>query len=78
MPVNIFRGRSQELISSLNAHRILVYSLVSTVAICAAVANALRLQSNFYSVAIHLSKSNRSVLVRFRVAPSHAISHPYP
>lgn len=58
--------RMQPLAASFNAHRILVYTLVSTVAVSAAIANALKNHSNFYSVAIYLSKSNRSVLVGFQ------------
>ncbi|KAF8626828.1 hypothetical protein AX15_004660 [Amanita polypyramis BW_CC] len=48
---------------SLNAHRVLAYSLLSALAVSLTVANALRNYSNFYSVAIYLSKSSRSVLV---------------
>ena len=55
--------RMQPLAASLSSHRILVYSLVSTLAVSVAIANALKNHSNFYSVAIYLSKSNRSVLV---------------
>ncbi|KIL68928.1 hypothetical protein M378DRAFT_184790 [Amanita muscaria Koide BX008] len=48
---------------SLNAHRILVYSLLSFSAVSFTILGALRSYSNFYSVAIYLSKSSRSVLV---------------
>ncbi|KZP34269.1 hypothetical protein FIBSPDRAFT_923812 [Athelia psychrophila] len=49
--------------ASLSSHRILLYSVVSALAVSAAIANALKNHSNFYSVAIYLSRSNRSVLV---------------
>ncbi|KAF5385988.1 hypothetical protein D9615_002410 [Tricholomella constricta] len=63
MPLNdVLRHRTNALASSLNSHRILIYSLFSVLAVSAAIANALRNYSNFYSVAISLSKSNRSVL----------------
>jgi hypothetical protein len=55
--------RMQPFTTSLNSHRILLYTLISTIAVSAAIANALKNHSNFYSVAIYLSKSNRSVLV---------------
>ncbi|KAK2467802.1 hypothetical protein APHAL10511_000097 [Amanita phalloides] len=48
---------------SLNAHRVLAYSLLSLLAVSLIVLNALRNYSNFYSVTIYLSKSSRSVLV---------------
>ncbi|PPQ65008.1 hypothetical protein CVT26_015717 [Gymnopilus dilepis] len=48
---------------SLNSHRVLLYSLLSFVSVSAVITNALRNYSNFYSVAIFLSKSSRSVLV---------------
>jgi len=47
----------------VNSHRVLVYSLVSFVSVSAVITNALKNQSNFYSVSIYLSKSSRSVLV---------------
>lgn|ERR1700722_5214070 len=71
MPLNdIFRQRTQALVASLTSYRILLYALVSTLAVSAAIANALKNQSNFYSVAIYLSKSNRSVVVS-------GIRHPF-
>ncbi|EGN99524.1 hypothetical protein SERLA73DRAFT_52227 [Serpula lacrymans var. lacrymans S7.3] len=64
MPLNdVFRQRVRPLASSLVAHRVLLYSLISTLAISATITNALRNHSNFYSVAIYLSKSSRSVLI---------------
>jgi E3 ubiquitin-protein ligase synoviolin len=64
MPVNeVLRERTQAVASTLNSHRVFLYALVSTLAVSATIANALKNQSNFYSVAICLSKSNRSVLV---------------
>ena len=66
MPLNVaIRHRANSVATTLNSHRFLVYSFISTLAVSAVVANALRSYSNFYSVAISLSKSNRSVLVCF-------------
>jgi E3 ubiquitin-protein ligase synoviolin len=59
----VLRQRTQAFTGSISAHRILLYALFSFFAVIAAVANALRNYSNFYSVAIYLSKSSRSVLV---------------
>ncbi|KAF8659224.1 hypothetical protein AX16_001884 [Volvariella volvacea WC 439] len=55
--------QTQALASSLNSHRILLYTLLSISAVGVAVLNALQNYSNFYSIAIYLSKSSRSVLV---------------
>nr|TFK44571.1 hypothetical protein BDQ12DRAFT_641326 [Crucibulum laeve] len=64
MPVNdILLQRTQGAARFLNAYRIVLYCLVSIVAVSAVIANALKNYSNFYSVAIYLSKSSRSVLV---------------
>ncbi len=64
MPLNpIFRQGTRAITNSLTSHRLLLYGALSTIAVCAAVANALRNYTNFYSVAIYLSKSSRSVLV---------------
>ncbi|KAJ3574657.1 hypothetical protein NP233_g1625 [Leucocoprinus birnbaumii] len=57
------RERTHSLFRSLVSHRIQLYSLISTLAVSAVILNALRNYSNFYSVAIYLSKSGRSVLV---------------
>ncbi|KAF8070295.1 hypothetical protein FPV67DRAFT_1010811 [Lyophyllum atratum] len=63
MPLNdVLRHRTHALASTLNSRRILCYSLASLLAVSLVIANALRNYSNFYSVAISLSKSNRSVL----------------
>ncbi|KAJ7901204.1 hypothetical protein B0H14DRAFT_3739073 [Mycena olivaceomarginata] len=59
----VLRQRMQAFTSSISAHRILLYALFSFFAVVAAVANALRNYSNFYSVAIYLSKSSHSVLI---------------
>ncbi|KAF8894937.1 hypothetical protein CPB84DRAFT_1782701 [Gymnopilus junonius] len=48
---------------SLNTHRVTLYALFSFVSVSAVIINALKNYSNFYSVAIFLSKSSRSVLV---------------
>jgi E3 ubiquitin-protein ligase synoviolin len=64
MPVNdVLRQGTRNLAFALNSHKILLYTLISTAAVSSAIANALRNHSNFYSVAIYLSKSSRSVLV---------------
>ncbi|KAF5351828.1 hypothetical protein D9756_007401 [Leucocoprinus leucothites] len=59
----VLRQRTHALFRSLASHRIQLYSLVSIVAVSAVVLNTLRNYSNFYSVAIYLSKSGRSVLI---------------
>ena len=56
--------RAHAFFHSLISHRVQLYSLISLLAVSAVVLNALRNHSNFYSVAIYLSKSSRSVLVR--------------
>ncbi|KAF7321441.1 RING-type domain-containing protein [Mycena kentingensis (nom. inval.)] len=53
----------QGVVQSITSHRILIYSLVSLLAVVATIANALTTQTNFFSIAIYLSKSSRSVLV---------------
>ncbi|KAG1771146.1 hypothetical protein EV702DRAFT_1181480 [Suillus placidus] len=64
MPLNAFlRQRAHPIVASFNYHKVLLYGLVSTIAVSATITNALRCHSNFYSVAIYLSKSNRSVLI---------------
>ncbi|KAG2153893.1 hypothetical protein DEU56DRAFT_771657 [Suillus clintonianus] len=64
MPLNDFLGqRARPIVASFNSHKVLLYGLVSTIAVSATITNALRCHSNFYSVAIYLSKSNRSVLI---------------
>ncbi|KAF9467259.1 hypothetical protein BDZ94DRAFT_1318695 [Collybia nuda] len=64
MPLNhVLRQRTHWVASSLNSHRVLLYTLFSLAAVSAVIANALKNYSNFYSVAISLSKSSRSVLV---------------
>ncbi|KAG2140445.1 hypothetical protein BD769DRAFT_1650916 [Suillus cothurnatus] len=64
MPLNGFlRQRAHPIVASFNHHKVLLYGLVSTIAVSATITNALRCHSNFYSVAIYLSKSNRSVLI---------------
>ncbi|KAG6862308.1 hypothetical protein C0995_016006 [Termitomyces sp. Mi166 len=63
MPVNAaLRHGAHVLVGSLNSHRILLYAVVSLLTVTLTIINALRNYSNFYSVAISLSKSNRSVL----------------
>ncbi|KAH7920923.1 hypothetical protein BV22DRAFT_1073169 [Leucogyrophana mollusca] len=63
MPWNDVLPRRLPLVSSLNSHKVLLYTLVSTIAVSATIANALKSRSNFYAVAIYLAKSNRSVLI---------------
>lgn len=60
---DILRLRAQDLARFLNAHRIFFYTFISLVSVSAVITNALKNYSNFYSVAIFLSKSSRSVLV---------------
>ncbi|KAF8160975.1 hypothetical protein B0H34DRAFT_361119 [Crassisporium funariophilum] len=60
---DILRLRTQEAARFLNSHRVFFYSLLSILSVSAVITNALKNYSNFYSVAIYLSKSSRSVLV---------------
>ncbi|KAG6819679.1 hypothetical protein H0H93_009712 [Arthromyces matolae] len=63
MPLNhLLRHAAQAVITSLDSHRILCYTIISLLSVALTIVNALRNYSNFYSVAIFLSKSNRSVL----------------
>ncbi|KAK7035235.1 E3 ubiquitin-protein ligase hrd1 [Paramarasmius palmivorus] len=63
-PLNqLLRRPAQSLMLSVTSHRILAYVFFSVLAVVAAVANALKNHSNFYSVTIYLSKSSRSVLI---------------
>jgi E3 ubiquitin-protein ligase synoviolin len=57
------RPRLQSVAGSVLSHRVFLYSFASTLAVSATVINALQNQSNFYSVAVYLSKSGASVLV---------------
>ncbi|KAI9463689.1 hypothetical protein BJY52DRAFT_1404767 [Lactarius psammicola] len=58
-----FRPRLQSFAGSVLSHRAFLYSFASTLAVSATIINALQNQSNFYSVAVYLSKSGASVLV---------------
>ncbi|THH07757.1 hypothetical protein EW145_g3168 [Phellinidium pouzarii] len=58
MPVQL-----QHYASSLASHRVLLYGVLSIGAVLAVFANALKKHSNFYSVAVYLSKSNGTVVV---------------
>ncbi|TEB37547.1 hypothetical protein FA13DRAFT_1771004 [Coprinellus micaceus] len=58
----VLRQRLQTLAQFANTHRFFIYTFVSLTALGAVITNALKNQSNFYSVAIYLSKSSRSVL----------------
>ncbi|EAU91350.2 synoviolin 1 isoform b [Coprinopsis cinerea okayama7 len=63
MPGNdVLRQRLHAAARVLNSHRLSFYALASLTAVGAVVVNALKNYSNFYSVAIYLSKSSRSVL----------------
>lgn len=65
MPLHdVLRRRAQPFTAALTSNRIFLYSVFSTFAVAATIANACRAHSNFYSVAIYLSNSSRSVLVR--------------
>ncbi|KAF8135634.1 hypothetical protein EV363DRAFT_1551350 [Boletus edulis] len=61
--IDALRARENRLFAALSSHKVLLYATVSSIAVSATVASALRRYSNFYSLAIHLSKSNRSVLI---------------
>ena len=63
--MDTLRPRMQSLAGSLVSHRLLLYTLSSTIAVSAVIANALRIHSNFYSITVYLSKSGHSVLVRY-------------
>jgi len=59
------RPRLQSFTDSILSHRVFLYTLASSLAVSATVANALQNQTNFYSVAVYLSKSGASVLVAY-------------
>ncbi|OJT11121.1 ERAD-associated E3 ubiquitin-protein ligase HRD1 [Trametes pubescens] len=64
MPLHdVLRQRFQPLTSTVTSNRIFLYSVFSTFAVAATIANACRAHSNFYSVSIYLAKSSRSVLI---------------
>ena len=78
MPLHdVLRQRMQHLTAAVTSNRIFLYSVFSTFAVAATIANACRAQSNFYSILIYLSKSSRSVLVRIPVCSSHIYLHNY-
>ena len=56
--------RLPPITSAFTSSRIFLYTLLSLVATITTVANACRSHSSFYSVAIYLSRSGRSLLVR--------------
>ncbi|KAI0790879.1 hypothetical protein C8Q75DRAFT_865544 [Abortiporus biennis] len=60
---NLVRQRMQPLTAALTSNRIMLYGIVSTIAMLAAVANACRSHSNFYSITVYLSRSGRSLLI---------------
>jgi E3 ubiquitin-protein ligase synoviolin len=72
-PLDLLRHRTHLVLRSALSHRVQLYSLLSLAAVSAAIFNALRNYSNFYSVTIYLSKSSRSVLVRVPTAPRGAL-----
>ena len=66
--INLTRGHpplSAMSAAALLSHRIFLYSFASTLAVSATVLNALQSRSNFYSMAVYLSKSGASVLVAY-------------
>ena len=68
MPFNgLLRRRMQPLANVVTAQRFSLYALASTIAVVAVIANACRNYSNFYSIAVYLGRSGRSVLVRLRL-----------
>ncbi|KAF6760034.1 synoviolin 1 isoform b [Ephemerocybe angulata] len=63
MPSNeVLRQRLHNVAQFANTHRLLIYTFTSLLALGVVITNALKNYSNFYSVAIYLSKSSRSVL----------------
>ena len=65
MPFNdLLRQRVQPLANVVTAQRFTLYAFASTIAVVAVIVNACRNYSNFYSVAVYLGRSGRSVLVR--------------
>ncbi|KAF9652997.1 hypothetical protein BDM02DRAFT_3258206 [Thelephora ganbajun] len=63
MPFNdLLRQRVQPLANVVTAQRFTLYALASTIAVVAVIANACRNYSNFYSIAVYLGRSGRSVL----------------
>ncbi|KDR75391.1 hypothetical protein GALMADRAFT_227041 [Galerina marginata CBS 339.88] len=60
---DLLRLQTHQVARFLNSHRVFFYTLVSLLSVSAVIVNALKNYSNFYSVAIFLSKSSRSVLV---------------
>lgn len=64
MPLHdMLRQRAQPFTAAITSNRIFLYSVFSTFAVAATIANACREHSNFYSISIFLSNSSRSVLV---------------
>ena len=53
----------QQYASSLAAYRVVFYSIFSIGAVAAVILNALRRHSNFYSMAVYLSRSNGTIVV---------------
>lgn len=47
----------------MNSHRMATYALFSSILVGLVVINGFRKHSNFYSIAVYLSRSNGSVLV---------------
>lgn len=72
MPFNdLLRQRVQPLANVVTAQRFTLYALASTIAVVAVIVNACRNYSNFYSVAVYLGRSGRSVLVRSCLCRQH-------
>ena len=68
MPFNdLLRQRMQPLANVVTAQRFTLYALASSIAVVAVIANACRNYSNFYSIAVYLGRSGRSVLVSPRL-----------
>ena len=64
MPFNdLLRQHMQPFANVVTAQRFTLYALASTIAVVAVIANACRNYSNFYSIAVYLGRSGRSVLV---------------
>lgn len=61
----------QDYGTAVAARRILLYGIISVGAVLGVIVNALRKHSNFYSVAVYLSKSNGTVVVCINRLETH-------
>jgi E3 ubiquitin-protein ligase synoviolin len=63
MPEGALQSVASSLTSVLNSHKLLLYSVISTVTVLVAIINSLQSYNNFYSIVVYLSKSSRSVVI---------------